>query len=103
MHLRVQCGTDGVEVLRYLAQSGLGRTILEYRKNQVIFAQGESSDVVFYIHRARIELTVLSTHVRVISTNCRFDGGRQLLRVRFFTGLFVKLFPVARLVWGHKL
>ena len=45
----------------FLAQTGLGRTILEYRKNKVIFAQGDPSDAVFYIQRGRVKLTVLST------------------------------------------
>jgi CRP/FNR family transcriptional regulator, cyclic AMP receptor protein len=44
----------------FLAQSGLGRTILQYPKNKVIFAQGEPSDSVFYIRSGRAKLTVLS-------------------------------------------
>jgi CRP/FNR family cyclic AMP-dependent transcriptional regulator len=31
----------------FLAQAGLGRTILQYPKNKVIFAQGEPCDAVF--------------------------------------------------------
>lgn len=45
----------------FLAQTGLGRTILEYRNTKVIFAQGDPSDAVFYIQRGRVKLTVLST------------------------------------------
>jgi CRP/FNR family cyclic AMP-dependent transcriptional regulator len=45
----------------FLAQAGLGRTILQYPKNKVIFVQGEPSDAVFYIHEGRVKLTVLST------------------------------------------
>jgi CRP/FNR family cyclic AMP-dependent transcriptional regulator len=44
----------------FLAQTGLGRTIVEYPKNKVIFAQGEPSDAVFYVQRGRAKLTVLS-------------------------------------------
>jgi CRP/FNR family cyclic AMP-dependent transcriptional regulator len=39
----------------------LGRSILQYPKNKVIFAQGEPSDAVFYIQEGRAKLTVLST------------------------------------------
>ena len=44
----------------FLAQTGLGRTILQYPKNKVIFAQGDPSDAVFYIQTGRAKLTVLS-------------------------------------------
>jgi CRP/FNR family cyclic AMP-dependent transcriptional regulator len=45
----------------FLAEAGLGRTILHYPKNKVIFAQGEPCDAVFYIQDGRAKLTVLST------------------------------------------
>ena len=45
----------------FLAQAGLGRTILQYPKNKVIFAQGEHCDAVFYIQDGRVKVTVLST------------------------------------------
>ena len=45
----------------FLTQAGLGRTILQYPKNKVIFAQGEPCDAVFYIQDGRVKLTVLST------------------------------------------
>src|SRR3982074_369443 len=44
----------------FLAQTGLGRTIIQYPKNKLIFAQGEPSDSVFYIQTGRARLTVLS-------------------------------------------
>ena len=46
----------------FLAETGLGRTILQYPKNNVIFAQGSPSDAVFYIQTGRAKLTVLSAH-----------------------------------------
>ena len=45
----------------FLAQTGSGRTVLQYPKNKVIFAQGQSCDAVFYIQKGRTKLTVLST------------------------------------------
>jgi CRP/FNR family transcriptional regulator, cyclic AMP receptor protein len=44
----------------FLAKVGAGKTILEYRKNQVIFAQGEVANSVFYIQKGRVKLTVIS-------------------------------------------
>ncbi len=46
----------------FLSQTGLGRIILQYPKNKVIFAQGDPSDAVFYIQTGRAKLTVLSVH-----------------------------------------
>src|ERR1700730_11583640 len=45
----------------FLAEVGSGRTILQYPKNKVIFAQGEPCDAVFYIQEGRAKVTVLST------------------------------------------
>ncbi|MGC2260931.1 MAG: cyclic nucleotide-binding domain-containing protein [Candidatus Sulfotelmatobacter sp.] len=46
----------------FLALTGLGRTILQYPQNKVIFAQGDPTDAVFYIQTGRVKLTVLSPH-----------------------------------------
>ncbi len=45
----------------FLAESGLGRAILQYRRKKLIFTQGEAADAVFYIQKGRAKLTVLST------------------------------------------
>ena len=37
-----------------------GRTIRAYEKKQTIFAQGDSSDAVFYIQKGKVRLTVVS-------------------------------------------
>src|SRR5947209_20020239 len=44
----------------FLAQNGLGRTVIELKKRQTAFTQGESADTVFYIQKGRIKLTVIS-------------------------------------------
>lgn len=44
----------------FLAKVGDGRSIMKYRKNQRIFAQGEAADAVFYIHKGRVKVTVVS-------------------------------------------
>lgn len=32
----------------FLAKAGEGRTVSKYRKDQVVFSQGEAADAVFY-------------------------------------------------------
>jgi len=44
----------------FLAAVGATRTTRDYRKNHVIFAQGERAEIVFFVERGKIKLTVLS-------------------------------------------
>jgi CRP/FNR family transcriptional regulator, cyclic AMP receptor protein len=44
----------------FLAKVGVGKTILEFHKNQNIFVQGDVADTVFYLQKGRVKLTVLS-------------------------------------------
>jgi CRP-like cAMP-binding protein len=44
----------------FLAKTGLGRTILDLKKHQTIFSQGDASDSVFYIQKGKVKLTVIS-------------------------------------------
>jgi len=44
----------------FLAKVGAGKTILNLHKDQLIFAQGDVADSVFYIQKGRVKLTVLS-------------------------------------------
>jgi len=44
----------------FLAKVGAGKTILEFRKDQNVFEQGDIADTVFYIQKGRVKLTVLS-------------------------------------------
>jgi CRP-like cAMP-binding protein len=44
----------------FLAKVGKGRTIAEYRKNQVVFSQSDPADAIFYIQKGKIKLTVVS-------------------------------------------
>jgi len=43
-----------------LSKANGGRTIATYRKNQIVFSQGEPADAVFYIQQGQAKLTVLS-------------------------------------------
>jgi CRP/FNR family cyclic AMP-dependent transcriptional regulator len=44
----------------FLAKVGTGKAVLEYRKNQIIFAQGEVANSVVYVQKGRVKLTVIS-------------------------------------------
>ncbi|KIZ40158.1 MULTISPECIES: Crp/Fnr family transcriptional regulator [Rhodopseudomonas] len=44
----------------FLAHVGAGKTILDFRKNQTIFAQGDVADTVLYIQHGKVKLTVVS-------------------------------------------
>jgi len=46
----------------FLTKVGQGRTILNYRKNQKLFSQGDPADSVFYIQDGRVKITVVSEH-----------------------------------------
>ena len=44
----------------FLAETNGGRHIVEYRKDQIVFSQGESADAVFYIQKGKVKVTVVS-------------------------------------------
>ena len=44
----------------FLAEVGIGRTILRFRRNQTAFVQGEAADSVYFIQKGRVKLTVHS-------------------------------------------
>jgi CRP/FNR family cyclic AMP-dependent transcriptional regulator len=44
----------------FLATAGLGRGIAAYSKKEVVFAQGDDADAVFYIKKGKIKVAVLS-------------------------------------------
>lgn len=51
---------DSFDPLEFLARVGAGKTILEFHRNQTVFAQGDAADTVFYIQKGKVKLTVLS-------------------------------------------
>jgi len=44
----------------FLENLGAGKSILEFEKNDNVFAQGDVADTVFYIQKGKIKLTVIS-------------------------------------------
>ena len=46
--------------MAFLAKVGTGKTIQKYRKNRIIYAQGEEADRIFYIQSGKVKVTVVS-------------------------------------------
>src|SRR5881394_3353918 len=44
----------------FLSVVGTGKTVSKYRKGEVIFAQGEMADSIYYLQRGRVKVVVLS-------------------------------------------
>ena len=64
----------------FLAMVGEGRSIGEYRKDQIVISQGDPADAVFYIQSGRVKLTVVSEQgkeavVAMLGTNDFFGEG----------------------------
>jgi CRP-like cAMP-binding protein len=51
---------SGFSAQVFLAKVGTGRTLAEHRPNDVIFSQGDAADSIFYIHKGKVKLTVVS-------------------------------------------
>jgi CRP/FNR family transcriptional regulator, cyclic AMP receptor protein len=49
------------DALKYLESPGVARKVVEYRKGQVVFAQGETCESVYYLQRGAIKITVTSS------------------------------------------
>jgi CRP/FNR family cyclic AMP-dependent transcriptional regulator len=44
----------------FLSKVGTGKTLVQCHKGEVIFAQGDMANAVFFIHNGRVKLTVVS-------------------------------------------
>jgi CRP/FNR family transcriptional regulator, cyclic AMP receptor protein len=44
----------------FLAKADGGRSISKYRKNQIVFSQGDPADSAFYIQDGKVKITVIS-------------------------------------------
>jgi CRP/FNR family transcriptional regulator, cyclic AMP receptor protein len=47
-------------VRTFLSKVGRGRTLADHRLNHVIFTQGDTADSIFYIHKGKVKVTVVS-------------------------------------------
>jgi CRP-like cAMP-binding protein len=46
----------------FLARAGLGKKILNLKKNEAAFAQGDPADAIFYVQKGRLRVTVTSAN-----------------------------------------
>lgn len=44
----------------FLAKVGEGKTIRQYRKDDIVYAQGDMADTIFYLQKGRIKVVVIS-------------------------------------------
>jgi CRP-like cAMP-binding protein len=54
-------GPSAFDSVGFLASAGHGRVISKYAAKEIIFAQGDVADSVFYIGKGKVKLTVVST------------------------------------------
>jgi len=64
----------------FLAKVGEGRSIGKYRKEQIVFSQGDPADAVFYIPKGKVKITVVSEQgkeavVAILGANEFFGEG----------------------------
>jgi CRP/FNR family cyclic AMP-dependent transcriptional regulator len=45
----------------FLTQAGLGRTVVDLKKRQTVFSQGDPADAIFYVQRGQVRLSVVSS------------------------------------------
>ena len=51
---------NGFDAETFLATAGVGRTLLNLKKDKVLFAQGDPADAIFYIRSGLVKLTVVA-------------------------------------------
>jgi CRP/FNR family transcriptional regulator, cyclic AMP receptor protein len=79
----------------FLAKVGEGRSIGNYRKGQVLFSQGDAGDAVFYVHKGKVKITVVSEQgkeavVAILGTDDFFGEGclaGQMQRISTVTAM----------------
>jgi CRP/FNR family cyclic AMP-dependent transcriptional regulator len=60
---------------RFLATIGEGRELKEFRKEQIIFTQGDTADAIFYIREGKVRLTVVSNIGKEATLGILSEGG----------------------------
>src|ERR1700683_2704994 len=50
------------DVIGLLAQHNARRNLVNYLENQIIYSQGDAADSIFYVHKGKVKVTVISRH-----------------------------------------
>jgi CRP-like cAMP-binding protein len=72
----------GFDVDAYLRNAGAGRRIVQLNCSQAFFSQGDPADCVYYLHRGRVKISVLSSTgkeatIRLVAAN-NFFGEKAM-------------------------
>ena len=72
----------GFDVDAFLTNAGPGRKIVQLNSSQVFFSQGDPADCVFYLHKGRVKISVLSSAgkeatIRLVAAN-NFFGEKAM-------------------------
>ena len=54
----------------FLSTAAVGRDISKHSKKEVIFAQGDDADAVFYIKKGKVKVAVYPSKERKLSSHC---------------------------------
>jgi len=54
--------SPGFDAKDFLARAGLGKKILNLKKNEAAYAQGDPADAIFYVQKGRLRITVTSAN-----------------------------------------
>lgn len=73
---------SGFDLDAFLATAGEGRTIVQLKKGQVFFAQGDPANCVYYLRMGRVKISVVSADgkeatIRLVSA-CDFFGEKAM-------------------------
>lgn len=105
---------DPFDAKSFLAKVGVGRSVAKYAKNQIIFAQGDVADAVFYVQKGKVKVTVVSQQgkeavVAILGSDDFFGEGclagqpRRMSTVRAMTeAAIMRLEKTAMLTTIHK-
>ena len=52
------------DVMHALTKQNTKTVISKYRKDQIVYSQGEPADAVFYVHRGKVKISVISERGR---------------------------------------
>jgi CRP/FNR family transcriptional regulator, cyclic AMP receptor protein len=50
------------EFKTFFEEAGEGKSVLEFKKNDIVFSQGDAADSIFYIQKGKVKLNVQSEH-----------------------------------------
>ena len=69
----------------FLANAGLGRTVVELKPKQTLFSQGDHADSVYYLQMGRVRITVVSQNGKeatiTLLSACDFVGEESLAAI----------------------